>query len=340
MVIERVQEAIEAFKNGEMLIVMDDEDRENEGDLVYAGIFSTPEKVNFLAQEARGLICVSITQELADKLELAPMVAHNDSAHHTAFTISIDAKEASTGISAYERDMTISLMCDSSSKPSDFVRPGHIFPLIAKKGGVLVRTGHTEASVDLCTLAGLSPVAVICEIMKEDGSMARRGDKFLFDFAKKHNLKTLYVSDIVEYRLRYENLVRLEGKERGSFCGVECERFEFVDHLGYSHLVFGFGEVGKSPCVKFHSMGRDVELLSDKRGYEVLQRSVEKLGREGGYLVCLHPSHKGEQRSFGIGAQILKALGVSDFVLLSSKVEKEFAGLGGFGVNLLRVEGV
>lgn len=338
MVVKRVQEAIEAFKNGEMIIVMDDEDRENEGDLVYAGIFSTPKKVNFLAQEARGLVCVSITQDLADKLELSPMVAHNDSAHHTAFTVSIDAKEASTGISAYERDMTISLMCDSTSKPSDFVRPGHIFPLIAKEGGVLVRTGHTEASVDLCTLAGLAPVAVICEIMKEDGSMARRGDRFLFEFAKKHNLKILYVSDIVEYRLRHENLVRLESKERGSFCGVECERFEFIDHLGYSHLVFGFEGEGKIPCVRFHSKGGDVELLSDMRGYEVLVKSLEKLRSDGGYLVCLHPSHKGEQRSFGIGAQILKALGVSDFVLLSSKGEQEFAGLGGFGVNLAEVK--
>lgn len=334
----RVQEAIEAFKNGEMLIVMDDEDRENEGDLVYAGIFSTPSKVNFLAQEARGLICVSITQELANRLELTPMVAHNDSAHHTAFTVSIDAKEASTGISAYERDMTISLMCDSSSKPSDFVRPGHIFPLIAKEGGVLVRTGHTEASVDLCRLAGLSPVAVICEIMKEDGSMARRGDKFLFEFAKKHNIKTLYVSDIVEYRLRYENLVRLQNRGEGSFCGVLCERSEFVDHLGYSHLVFGFKGRNKTPNVRFHCMGGDIELLSDERGYEVLQKSLQKLESEGGYLVCLHPTHKGEQRSFGIGAQILKALGVSDFVLLGSSSEKEFAGLGGFGVNLCGVE--
>ena len=334
----RIQEAIEAFKNGEMLIVMDDEDRENEGDLVYAGIFSTPEKVNFLAQEARGLICVSITQDLADRLDLTPMVENNDSAHHTAFTVSIDAKEASTGISAYERDMTISLMCDSSSKPSDFVRPGHIFPLIAKEGGVLVRTGHTEASVDLCKLAGLAPVAVICEIMKEDGSMARRGDKFLFDFAKKHNIKTLYVSDIVEYRLKYENLVRLQNRGEGSFCGIECEKYEFVDHLGYSHLAFGFANPSKIPNVRFHSMGGDIELLSDERGYEILQKSLKRLRDSGGYLVCLHPTHKGEQRSFGIGAQILKVLGVSDFVLLSSSVEKEFAGLSGFGVNLIEVE--
>lgn len=334
----RIDEAIEAFKNGEMIIVMDDEDRENEGDLVYAGIFSTPEKVNFLAQEARGLICVSITQDLADKLELSPMVAYNDSAHHTAFTVSIDAKDSSTGISAFERDMTISLMCDSSSKPSDFVRPGHIFPLVAKEGGVLVRTGHTEASVDLCKLSGLAPVAVICEIMKEDGSMARRGDKFLFDFAQKHNLKTLYVSDIVEYRLKYENLVSLKSREEGRFCGIQCQRSEFVDHLGYTHFVFAFHGRGKIPYIRFHGMGGDVELLSDERSYEVLEKSLQKLRSEGGYLVCLHSTHKGEHRSFGIGAQILKSLGISDFILLSSSSEKEFAGLGGFGVNLYGME--
>ena len=171
----RMKDAIEAIKKGEMIIIMDDEDRENEGDLVMAGIFSTPEKINFMAQEARGLICVSITQELAHKLDLPPMVQRNDSNHETAFTISIDAKEAKTGISAYERDLTIRLMCDSNAKPSDFVRPGHIFPLIAKSGGTLVRTGHTEASVDICRLAGLAPISVICEIMKKDGTMAGRG---------------------------------------------------------------------------------------------------------------------------------------------------------------------
>ena len=189
--IKRAQEAIDAIKNGEMIIVMDDEDRENEGDLVYAGIFSTAQKVNFMAQEARGLICVSVTKQIANELDLPPMVSKNSSNHETAFTVSIDAKAAKTGISAYERDMTINLMCHPNAKPDDFVRPGHIFPLIAKEGGVLERTGHTEASVDICKLAGLKPVSVICEIMKEDGQMPGRGDKFLLDFAKKHSLKIL-----------------------------------------------------------------------------------------------------------------------------------------------------
>ena len=231
----RMKDAIEAIKKGEMIIIMDDEDRENEGDLVMAGIFSTPEKINFMAQEARGLICVSITQELAHKLDLPPMVKRNDSNHETAFTISIDAKEAKTGISAYERDLTIRLMCDNNAKPSDFVRPGHIFPLIAKSGGTLIRTGHTEASVDICRLAGLSPISVICEIMKKDGTMAGRGDKFLLDFAKIHNLKILYVSDIIQYRLNFENLVRETLREKAEFMGQKCEKITFLDHLEMIH---------------------------------------------------------------------------------------------------------
>ena len=196
-----------------------------------AGIFSTPEKINFMAQEARGLICVSITQELAHKLDLPPMVQRNDSNHETAFTISIDAKEAKTGISAYERDLTIRLMCDNNAKPSDFVRPGHIFPLIAKSGGTLVRTGHTEASVDICRLAGLAPISVICEIMKKDGTMAGRGDKFLLDFAKTYNLKILYVSDIIQYRLNFKNLVRKVSREKAVFMAQECEKITFLDHF-------------------------------------------------------------------------------------------------------------
>ena len=213
----RVEEAIKAIKNGEMIIIMDDEDRENEGDLVMAGIFSTPEKINFMAQEARGLICVSITKEIAQSLDLPPMVSNNSSNHETAFTVSIDAKEAKTGISAYERDLTINLMCKANANPNDFVRPGHIFPLIAKEGGVLERTGHTEASVDICRLAGLKPISVICEIMKEDGMMAKRGDRFLSEFSTKHNLKILYVSDLIQYRLKFEKLTTIISQEAVSY---------------------------------------------------------------------------------------------------------------------------
>lgn len=347
----RMKDAIEAIKKGEMIIIMDDEDRENEGDLVMAGIFSTPEKINFMAQEARGLICVSITQELAHKLDLPPMVQRNDSNHETAFTISIDAKEAKTGISAYERDLTIRLMCDSNAKPSDFVRPGHIFPLIAKSGGTLVRTGHTEASVDICRLAGLAPISVICEIMKKDGTMAGRGDKFLLDFAKTHNLKILYVSDIIQYRLNFENLVRETCREKAVFMAQECEKITFLDHLDNEHIAFSFGPQTQTPLIRFHSTSSDIALLTDSSEWQALQKSIELLSQQGGYLVCLDSTKAmgakiasgsaakncGDMKDFGIGAQILKQLGVKDFTLLSShcvNTAKSYNALSGFDLHL------
>ena len=343
----RMKDAIEAIKKGEMIIIMDDEDRENEGDLVMAGIFSTPEKINFMAQEARGLICVSITQELAHKLDLPPMVQRNDSNHETAFTISIDAKEAKTGISAYERDLTIRLMCDNNAKPSDFVRPGHIFPLIAKSGGTLIRTGHTEASVDICRLAGLAPISVICEIMKKDGTMAGRGDKFLLDFAKTHNLKILYVSDIIQYRLNFENLVRETSREKAVFMAQECEKITFIDHLQNCHIAFSFSPQATTPLIRFHNTSSDIALLTDSSEWQALQKSIELLSQQGGYLVCLNSDkdnangsntkHCGDIKDFGIGAQILKSLGVKDFTLLSShcaSANKSYNALSGFDLHL------
>ena len=204
--IERVEKAIEEIKKGKMVIMMDDEDRENEGDLVYAATFSTPELVNFMAKEARGLICMPITKSLAGELNLMPMVTNNVSNHETAFTVSIDSTTATTGISAAERDDCISRLANPLTTADDFVRPGHIFPLIAKEGGVLVRTGHTEGSVDLCKLGGLAPAGVICEIIKDDGAMARKDD--LEIFAEKHQMPIVYISDIVAYRLTNEKLVK------------------------------------------------------------------------------------------------------------------------------------
>ena len=379
---QRMKDAIAAIKQGEMIIIMDDEDRENEGDLVMAGIFSTPEKINFMAQEARGLICVSITKELACKLDLPPMVQRNDSNHETAFTISIDAKEAKTGISAYERDMTIRLMCDSNAKPSDFVRPGHIFPLIAKDGGVLVRTGHTEASVDICRLAGVLPVSVICEIMKKDGTMAGRGDKFLLDFAREQGLKILYVSDIIQYRLNFENLVREAGREEASFMGEACEKVRFIDHLEREHSVFSFVQNGgqeevresvrkvegqkdtqgerqkeaqeggttqaskvKAPLIRFHNASSDIALLQNLDEWQALQKSVGLLSQQGGYLICLNADITsegmvkscGDMKDFGIGAQILKRLGVKEFILLSTcgANRGEYSALSGFDLHLI-----
>ncbi|PAF50579.1 bifunctional 3,4-dihydroxy-2-butanone 4-phosphate synthase/GTP cyclohydrolase II [Helicobacter sp. 13S00477-4] len=337
MYIQRVKEALNAIKNGEMIIIMDDEDRENEGDLVMAGIFSTPEKINFMAQEARGLICVSITKQIAQKLDLPPMVNHNSSNHETAFTVSIDAKEAKTGISAFERDLTIQLMCDENTTGEDFVRPGHIFPLIAKDGGVLVRTGHTEASVDICKIAGLKPISVICEIMKQDGSMAKRGDKFLSEFAQKYNLKTLYVSDLISYRLQNEKLLQILSEEKVDFLGFECEKITFQDHLKREHFAFRFDCNGSSmPIVKFHTIKSDYELLSDESGYNFLLRSIDRIKHEGGYLIFINDNTRNTDviKSFGIGAQILKFFNIKDFRLITSDNTREYNALGGFDLRL------
>lgn len=341
---ERVKNAIDSIKKGEMIIIMDDEDREDEGDLVLAGIFSTPQKINFMAQEARGLICVSITDEIAKKLDLPPMVQQNSSNHETAFTISIDAKEAKTGISAYERDLTIRLMCDSNAKPSDFVRPGHIFPLIAKAGGVLVRTGHTEASVDICRLAGVAPIAVICEIMKKDGTMAGRGDKFLLEFAKEHQLNILYVSDIIHYRLKFENLISEIQRENIIFMGAAVEKISFLDHLQHSHIVFSFKspQSATKPYIRFHNTRSDLALLENEDEFKSLLGAIAHLKQNGGYLIVLHNENKahkaqGEVKDFGIGAQILKRLDVSDFILLSScgAGKSEYNALSGFNLHLI-----
>ncbi len=334
--IERVKEAIEEIKKGNMVIMMDDEDRENEGDLVYAATFSTPQKVNFMAKEARGLICTPMTKEIASRLDLNPMVANNDSAHETAFTVSVDTATAKTGISADERDECIRLLASPLSQSSDFVRPGHIFPLIAKDGGVLVRTGHTEGSVDLCTLAGLAPVAVICEIIKDDGTMARRDDLELF--RKEHNLKFVYISDIVEYRLANEKLVTIKDTTEQEFFDVKVERITFEDHLQREHTVIKFYSANKKENVKFHNIVSDLELLTSPSRYKSLIDSIEYLKKNGGLLIFLDTKtiSKEQAREFGVGAQILKSLGVESINLLTSNKDTEFVGLSGFGLNVAK----
>ncbi|MDU7692965.1 MAG: bifunctional 3,4-dihydroxy-2-butanone 4-phosphate synthase/GTP cyclohydrolase II [Helicobacter sp.] len=332
----RIKDAINAYKSGQMLIVMDDEDRENEGDLVLAGIFATPDKINFMAKFARGLICTAITSDLAKTLDLPPMVQDNDSNHHTAFTISIDAKEAKTGISAFERAMTIELMCKDNPSPSDFVRPGHIFPLVAKDGGVLVRTGHTEAGVDLCLLAGLKPVSVICEIMKDDGSMARRGDKFISDFAKEHDIKILYISDLVAYRIEHDNLLDLINQSQISFLSHSCTKIEFQDHLKRSHFALKFGEA-KRPFVKFQFMRNNFEFLCDEPKFDFFYLSLQKIAKEGGFIIFLDDkSAPGDiVKNIGIGSGILKSLGVHNFTLLSNS-KRVYNALGGFGLEICK----
>jgi len=333
--IQRVQKAIEEIKRGRMVIMMDDEDRENEGDLVYAATFSTPEMVNFMAKEARGLICTPIVKALAGGLDLLPMVSNNDSNHETAFTVSIDAVTASTGISAAERDDCICKLANPQTLSSDFVRPGHIFPLIAKDGGVLVRTGHTEGSVDLCKLAGLAPVAVICEIIKDDGTMARAAD--LEQFSHKHDLHIVYISDLVEYRLANEKLVERVSEEEIAFGGVGVTKFAYRDHLDREHTVVQFYGSHETANVKFHNIGSDMELFLDTKRFEALNHSIDYLKQNGGVLVFLDTKtiSKEQAREFGVGAQILKDLGIRNINLLTTNTETEFVGLAGFGLDVV-----
>jgi 3,4-dihydroxy 2-butanone 4-phosphate synthase/GTP cyclohydrolase II len=333
--IQRVEKAIDEIKKGKMVIMMDDEDRENEGDLVYAATFSTPDMVNFMAKEARGLICTPITKELAAELDLMPMVSNNDSNHETAFTVSIDSATATTGISAAERDDCIRKLANPLTVAEDFVRPGHIFPLIAKDGGTLVRTGHTEGSVDLCKLAGLAPVGVICEIIKEDGTMARMDD--LKIFAEEHDLCIVYISDIVEYRLANEQLVKRIGSEETMLRGVKVEKHIYKDHLNRTHTVIQFYKLHETANVKFHNIGNDMDLILDDKRFDALNHSIDYLRQNGGILVFLDTKTiSAEQaKEFGVGAQILKDLGIKNINLLTTNKETEFIGLAGFGLDVV-----
>ncbi|MEO1959247.1 MAG: bifunctional 3,4-dihydroxy-2-butanone 4-phosphate synthase/GTP cyclohydrolase II [Nautiliaceae bacterium] len=330
--IKRVKEAIKDIQQGKMVIMIDDEDRENEGDLVYAGVFSTPKKVNFLTKEARGLICVSLTKEIANRLDLKPMVSSNEENFSTAFTISVDAKECKTGISAFERDLTIKKLSSPTSKPNDFVKPGHIFPLIAKEGGVLVRTGHTEGSVDICRLAGVYPSAVICEIMNEDGTMARRND--LKKFAKKHNLNIVYISDIVEYRLQFESLVKITNKEKIELDGIAFDKIEFSDHLGAKHYVLA-NNPKETSNVKFFKVTKNVDFLLNDKLMKEYKKALEFIKYNNGVLIFIDSNSK-DNKEFGIGAQILKQLGIKNLNLLSHK-RNEFNALKGFGINIKKL---
>lgn len=331
----RVERAIEDIKQGKMVLMVDDEDRENEGDLVYAATFSTPQKVNFMASKAKGLICVSLTKKISDRLDLVPMVANNNSQHETAFTVTVDAMTCTTGISAYERDMTIKVLADCTSKPSDLVRPGHIFPLIAKKGGTLVRTGHTEGSVDLCKLAGLNSIAVICEVMKDDGTMARRAD--LDKFCEDNDISMVYISDIVEYRMEHESLVREISSSKVSFLDTEARRIDMVDHEGSHHTVYEFGELGDTTTVKFHNVMGDDELFADSEKYNGMIKSIKYLKENGGVLIFIgnENAFSKEIREYGVGAQILNKLGIKNIKLISSIKGSEFIGLSGFGLKIV-----
>ena len=340
--IKRVQEAIKEIQKGNMVIMLDDEDRENEGDLVYSAALSTPDMVNFMVTHAKGLVCVSLPKETADRLELNPMVTSNTSSYETAFTVSVDAASAATGISAIERDDTIKILANPISRTNELVRPGHIFPLIAKDGGVLVRTGHTEGSVDLCKLAGLNGEAVICEILKEDGTMARRDD--LDIFALKHNLKQVYISDLVEYRLSHEKLVEEISSANKKFFSKDVIQKEFKDHLGNIHTAIIFGEIKEISHIKFHTIRPDIKMfLNDEKLHSML-KTINFMQAKGGILIFLNNGRKNSEleKNYGIGAQILNSLNIKQIKLMTSGGKHSFVGLQGFGLEIveeIQIEG-
>jgi 3,4-dihydroxy 2-butanone 4-phosphate synthase/GTP cyclohydrolase II len=262
------------------------------------------------------------------------MVSHNDSNHETAFTVSIDSANAKTGISSAERNDCIGKLANPQTLSEDFVRPGHIFPLIAKDGGVLVRTGHTEGSVDLCKLAGVAPAAVICEIIKDDGEMARMDD--LQHFSQKHTMPIVYISDIVEYRLAHEKLIKRIKEEESELRGIKVGKITYEDHLGRIHTVIQFYKARETSNVKFHNIGQDIDFILDNKRFEALNKSIEYLKTNGGILIFLDTkviSHE-QAKEFGVGAQILKDLGIKHIHLLTTNKETEFVGIAGFGLHV------
>jgi len=340
-----IETAIEAIRRGRMIVVVDDEDRENEGDLTLAAQHVTPEAIAFMATHGRGLICATLEGSLLDKLHIPQMVQNNTSPFETAFCVSVEAREGtSTGISAHDRARTIQALVAPGARPADFVKPGHVFPLRAKAGGVLARTGQTEASVDLSRLAGLHPSGVICEIMKDDGTMARVPD--LVGFCARHDLPMVTVEALVAYRLRKDPIIRpLDVAERDTAWGrLQVHRFESLLD-GSTHFAFVLGEVtsGPAPLVRVHQE----TLPEDLDGFgqvtpTLFHRAMDAIAREGrGVLVYLRrprtaPEDPGSMsdRDVGVGAHILVSLGLKEMRLLSRQ-EKKYIGLGGFGLDIV-----
>jgi 3,4-dihydroxy 2-butanone 4-phosphate synthase/GTP cyclohydrolase II len=350
-----VIEAIEAIRNGRMVVLVDDEDRENEGDLVMAADLVTPEAINFMAREGRGLICLSLTEEKVGQLGLTMMAADNRSPRHTAFTVSIDARRGTTtGISARERAETIRVAVAPDARPDDLVTPGHIFPLRARRGGVLVRSGHTEGSVDLARMAGRAPAGVICEIMREDGEMARMPD--LEAFARGHGPPIVKMADIIEYRLSREMLVHpaAESRVRPTLGGVTAE-FRAVryttDVEDTEYLALVLGDVGPDDPVLVRV--QTASLLRDVFGAGANEvdhpaivplRMIEEAGR--GIMLYVFPRGRAQVldggpapadsrlRDFGLGAQVLAHLGARRIRLLTNH-PRRIVGLGGYGIEVV-----
>jgi 3,4-dihydroxy 2-butanone 4-phosphate synthase / GTP cyclohydrolase II len=354
---QRVTSVIEAFARGDLVVVTDDDDRENEGDLFVAASLCTPEKMAFIIRHTSGIVCAPLSAEEAKRLRLDPMVALNDAPLGTAFTVSVDVRHGlTTGISAEERTHTVRALANHNSGPSDFVRPGHVFPLVAKEGGVLMRSGHTEACIDLCRLAGLPPVGVLAELMNDDGTVMR--GPAVAAFAQQHGLKLISIADLIAYRQVRDKLVKRVGEfpvksEIGTLSGYAyVTPFDAVQHMAF---VFGRVGDGKGMLARLHR----ADIIRDVfGGAHPVHEALQRFKREGrGVLVFLRDGTAGvptqaipqdgetasdaartrQWREIGLGAQILRDLGITSIRLLSS-AKLTYVGLAGFGIEILSTE--
>jgi 3,4-dihydroxy 2-butanone 4-phosphate synthase / GTP cyclohydrolase II len=359
---KRVVDAIRAFERGEIVVVMDDDGRENEGDLIVAAVHCTPEKMAFIVRHTSGIVCTPMPREEAKRLNLNAMVAENDSAHTTAFTVSVDFKHGTTtGISADDRTVTVRNLANPNASAFDFVRPGHIFPLVAREGGVLMRSGHTEAAVDLCRLASLPPIGVISELVNDDGTV-KRGPE-VAAFAEEHGLKQVTVADLIAYRQRKETLIErvasfpidtAQGKAQGHTYSLPWDPMQ--------HLAVVFGDIrdGEDVLVRLHMESVAADVFGNPRP---LDRFMARIAEEGrGVIVYLREGSVGvgsvehnrklghgreghseakqretEWLEIGLGAQILKDLGIASIRLMSSR-ERHYVGLEGFGIKIASTE--